>query len=137
MTDYNFKKGERLKSRKTIELLFSKGQSFSQYPLRLVWTKTDSPPSPYPVQFTVSVSKRRFPRAVRRNRIKRQLREAYRLNKPLLYEGLDKEENQFAFMIIYTGKEALPTKDIQKAMKKCILKFLKIWQTKDDSTNPS
>jgi len=127
MTKNTFKRGERLKSRKIIQQLFKKGQSFGVYPLRLVWMKMEEPKSDYPVQFTVSVSKKRFKTAVQRNRLKRQVREAWRVQKADLYQNLP-AENQFAFMVIYTGKEAFPYAEIDRAMQKLIQRFLKSYE---------
>lgn len=137
MTDFSFKRGERLKSRKIINQLFSKGESFGQYPLRLVWTVVQPPLSDSPVQFAVSVPKRKFPKAVDRNRIKRQVREAYRLHKHQLYESLPLEEEQLALMVIYVGKTAMSTKEIDKGMRKSIRRFLKNWHPKQKPTNPN
>lgn len=74
-------KEERLCSRKALEELFGGGHySTSAYPIRAVYMKTQETG----IHMMVSVSKRYFKRAIHRNRIKRQLREAYRLNKHLL-----------------------------------------------------
>ncbi|MBQ8050161.1 MAG: ribonuclease P protein component [Bacteroidaceae bacterium] len=76
---YVFRKAERLCSRKRIEALFAGGsRSLSAYPLRAVFRKADGG------QLLISVSKRHFKHAVDRNRVKRLIREAYRLNKHLL-----------------------------------------------------
>ncbi|MCR4921757.1 MAG: ribonuclease P protein component [Bacteroidaceae bacterium] len=75
------KKEERLTLRRDVEALFEPGhQSFSAFPLRAVFLTTEESG----VRILVSVSKRHFKRAVRRNHIKRQLREAFRKNKSLL-----------------------------------------------------
>lgn len=74
-------KAERLSSRKTIERMFGGGsKSVSSFPMRAVFTQSEGKVS----DIMVSVSKRFFKRAVKRNRIKRQIREAYRLNKHIL-----------------------------------------------------
>ena len=101
---YTFSKEEHLCRKKLIEQLFSKqGSSFGVYPLRLTWL-----PAPArhtgPPQVLVSVSKRTFKRAVDRNRLKRLLREAYRLNKYRLLEA--ENGHPVALLgILYTGKE--------------------------------
>jgi ribonuclease P protein component len=98
-------KEERLCSRKAIEELFSGGhQSVSAYPIRAVFM----PREQSGVRIMVSVSKRYFKHAVKRNRIKRQLREAYRLQKELLLPlsgGLD-----IAFL--WTSDEMLSTEKV-------------------------
>ncbi len=135
MPKFTFKRAERLKSRKTIERMFKEGKSFGMYPLRLVWLAVGegSPPQPPleggrslpPVQFTVSVPKRNFKSAVARNRIKRKVREAWRLNKHWLYERLQGVEGQLAFMVLYTAKEDMPYPEIEAAMRRMNQRFLK------------
>lgn len=122
MSTQSFKKSERLKSRKTIGRLFNReGQSFAKFPLRLVYMEIEE--SEMPIQFTVSVSKKKFKRAVDRNRIKRQMREAYRLHKAPLLEKLKQSEKKYAWMVIFTGSELPDYQQVEKAMKKLISKF--------------
>lgn len=127
MSLLSFHRGERLKSRKVIAQLFLKGESFGQYPLRVVWMPMEERRSEYPVQFALTVPKKKFKKAVHRNRIRRLVREAYRLNKQRLYHGLEGKEQQVAFMIIYTGQEELPFREIEDAMRQVIRRFLKKW----------
>ena len=99
---YSFPKEERLHSKKLITELFSKGSSFNLYPLRFVFIR-QAAPTATPPQVLVSVSKKHFKKAVDRNRLKRQLREAYRTHKHLLLT-----ENQHTIQllgILYIGKE--------------------------------
>ena len=102
-------KEERLCSRKVLEELFGGGhQSVSAFPIRAVYMPNDVGV----VRVMVSVSKRYFKRAVKRNRIKRQLREAYRLQKELLQPltgGLD-----IAFL--WTSDEQLPSERVFQKM---------------------
>lgn len=125
MKKFTFKRAERLKSAKTIACMFREGHSFGVYPLRLVWLKPELPKSDAPVQFTVSVAKKNFKSAVARNRIKRKVREAWRLQKPRLYRKLENSGGQLAFMVLYTAKEDLPFKQIEKAMQTLIHIFIK------------
>ena len=126
MTDFTFKKAERLKSLKVIGGLFKGGQSFGVYPLRLFWSS--HPPladGAAPVQFTVSVAKKNFKSAVARNRIKRKVREAWRLNKHRLYRKLEGNPQQYACMVLYVAKEDLPSAQIEKTMQTMIHLFYK------------
>ncbi|GEO03755.1 ribonuclease P protein component [Adhaeribacter aerolatus] len=110
---YSFPKEERLCSKKLITELFSKGSSFNLYPLRFVFIKNAQPVAA-PPQVLVSVSKKYFKKAVDRNRLKRQMREAYRLSRHLLQVN-----NQYPLQllaIIYIGKEKSPFNLIQKKL---------------------
>ncbi|OCB75437.1 ribonuclease P protein component [Flavobacterium crassostreae] len=112
--NFSYPKQEKLKSKNTIDLLFSEGKSVSKYPLRLVYYSGDTTED-LKIKMGVSVSKKHFKKAVDRNRYKRILRETYRLNKHLLVDALDKPH---AFMLFYQTKEkwtydAIHTKTIQ------------------------
>ncbi len=125
MPKHTFKRGERLKSRKEIGLLFGgKSRSFAQYPLRLVWRLMDERKSEFPIQFAVSVPKRRFKHAVQRNRIRRRIQEAYRLHKSALLSELSIEDaQQIAWMVLYTGKEEVAYEEIEEAMLNIMRRF--------------
>jgi len=125
MKNFAFKKTERLKSRKVIGRMFKDGVSFGAFPLRLVFLKMEEPRGGSPVKFTVTVPKRSFKRAVDRNRIKRKVREAWRLNKNWLYQKMGDENGQYAFMVIYTAKEDLPFENIEKALRSMNHRFCK------------
>ncbi|PHI19627.1 ribonuclease P protein component [Lewinellaceae bacterium SD302] len=119
-------RSERLKSQSAIQALFDRrSASVSAYPLRLVYAPAEQARGGYPVQLAVSVPKRRFKRAVDRNRIKRLMREAYRLNKESLYERLPAGSPQYAWMLIYTGKEELSYRRVEKKMRQVLDRFLK------------
>ena len=73
-------------------------------------------PSDVPAQVVIGVSKRRFKHAVMRNRLKRQIREAYRHNKQVLFDALRSEEKKIAMMLIYTGKADVAYVDLDRKM---------------------
>lgn len=120
-----FRREERLKSEIIIRELFKKGQSFGQYPLRLIWLPIEEQQGNFPVLFAVSVPKRKFPKAVHRNQLKRLIREAYRLQKGDLYEVLAKEGEHYAFMVLYVAKELKPYTEVESAMRKMLKRFLR------------
>lgn len=112
---YTFPKEEHLCRKKLIDELFGKqSSSFGVYPLRLVYTQAAAPTTA-PPQVLISVSKRSFKRAVDRNRLKRLIREAYRLHKYRLIE--QPNGHQVALLgIIFTGKEKSPLAIVEKKL---------------------
>ena len=103
-----FTKEERLCSKRKIDSLFHSGSSFIVYPFRVVYSPLEMQEDPFPVQVIISVSKRRFRRAHDRNRIKRLMREVYRLQKnELLYKEVEKLSLNLSVAIQYVGKEEL------------------------------
>ena len=119
-TSYTLKKVERLCSKKVIDKLFAEGESFLAFPIKVVYKVTELP-QPVPVQAGFTVSKKIFKRAVKRNRIKRLMREAYRLNKQMLPPLAD--EQQMAVFFIFIGKELPKFVQVEKAMKKALSKL--------------
>lgn len=119
-----FNKQEKLKSRKLIEQLFSGGKAVSAHPLRLIYF-TPEQPMETPVQVGVSTSTRNFKKAVDRNRIKRLLREAYRLNKSELLIYAATNNLQLAAFIIYTDKVLPDFKTVNEKMQLILSKLIK------------
>ncbi len=126
--NYELTKSERLCSKKLIEALFEGGhKSMSAYPIRAVFMSIpeglapEDKPLP-PVQVLLSVSKRRFKHAVDRNRVKRQLREAYRLQKDIVIQGLH-PHHHLAIAFIWLSDEHFPTTVIHAKMQKLLLRI--------------
>jgi ribonuclease P protein component len=108
----SYPKKHKLKSKTSIDLLFSKGKSVSKYPLRLVYAvANEQQMDGEQMKMGVSVSKKYFKHAVDRNYFKRILRETYRLNQHLLREHLDEA---YIFMFFYQTKERLTYQDIEQ-----------------------
>ena len=126
---YTLGKLERLKSKKLIEKLYEQGNSVKYFPLRMVYLQTEHT-SDFPAQVGVSVSKRNFKLAVDRNRIKRLLRESYRLQKEIVYDDI---EIPYVFMISYLGKEELKYEEIYAKMTKLLTLFITETKLKTDA----
>ena len=129
-------KTERLCRKKLIGEMFSgKARSFTCFPLRVVYLPVAE--QPCSATILVSVSKRRFKRAVKRNRIKRQVREAYRLNKQLLLQPLDREKKQVAIAFIYLSDKQVPTSHINDQMKRILQRLAESLQTNPSDNHPT
>lgn len=101
---FRFPRKEKLKSKKLIDRLFEEGKSISKYPLRLIYLRYEAP-DPANTQTAVVAPSRVFKKAADRNRIKRLIRESYRLHKAQVFNNID---GKFAFLFIYIGRE-IPT----------------------------
>ncbi|WP_179344592.1 ribonuclease P protein component [Winogradskyella ursingii] len=119
--NFKYSKKEKLKSKKLIEQLFTDGKAVTAYPLKLIYLKTDFEDGTT-LKTGVSVSKRLHKTAVARNRIKRLLREAYRLNKPHYFNN---SSASYAFMILYLSKDGTTFDTVNKKTKLLFEKFLK------------
>lgn len=105
-----FRKPERMVSQKLIDELFGGGHSHSlaAFPLRMVYMVRERQQGAEPVQLLVSVPKKQLHHAVDRNRTKRQLREAYRLNKHLVLDALPADK-QLAVALVWLSDRLQPT----------------------------
>jgi ribonuclease P protein component len=116
-----YPKKEKLKSKVLFEALFAEGKSVSHFPLKLIYLNTNFNDGSK-IKVGVVAPKKKFKNAVDRNRIKRLLREAYRLNKALIFNNI---EGNFAFLILYLGNKMPVYADIESAMKQLMEGFLK------------
>ena len=117
---YTLGKDEKLKGRKLIELLFSEGKRVKSFPIQLIYFKNNRE-TEVAIKAGFSVPKRNIKLAVNRNRIKRMLREVYRLNK---FKFLDNLKDPYVFMFIYMAKEEINYADLEQALHKLHEKFL-------------
>ena len=97
--NFSFPKSEKLKSKKAIKLLFAEGKTFTKYPIKLFYLPVENS---HKSKAAFSIPKNNFKKAVTRNRIKRQLKEAYRHQK-----GLLKNDSNLKYLLffLYIGKE--------------------------------
>ena len=126
---FTFGKQEKLKSRKLIGKLFEEGSSIKKFPIRFIYLQANHS-SNSPVQASFSVPKRNFKKAVERNRIKRLLREAYRLEK----DALCTLEKPYIFMITFIGKKEPTYLEVQQKIQEILALFIKEEKTKNNDT---
>jgi ribonuclease P protein component len=111
-------KEERLCGEQVISNLFDHGHSFFLPPYKVFWIKIPEVNS-FPSRFAISVPKRRFKRAVKRNLLKRRTREAFRINKQILNEVVA-DGGQIHLMVIYSSDQLLSYAELEKSMKKIL-----------------
>jgi len=121
---YTFTKDERLKSRKTIGLLFAEGKSFSIFPFRVIW-KYEEATRPV-LQAGLTAGSKHFKKAVDRNRIRRLMREAYRLQKKELSDQLKKQQKNLSVFFIYSGNEMPEYQLVFDKMGSALMRLIKI-----------
>ena len=114
-----FGEDEKLKGKKIIDQLFKEGKSVSANGFTLVYLVRPLTTF-YPARAGFSVPKRNFKHAVDRNRVKRLMREAYRLNKFSFYEKQVARKQQMAMMFVYKGKTLPTQEEVTKAIVNCL-----------------
>lgn len=125
--DRSFPKIEKLKRKKLIERLFAEGKGISNYPVKLIYLKTALADGAR-IKTGVTASKRNFKSAVKRNRIKRLMRESYRLNKHKIFNNI---EGNYALMFLYLGKEMPSYGQLEPCFEVLIKKFVTLEKAKD------
>ncbi|MES2850142.1 MAG: ribonuclease P protein component, partial [Bacteroidota bacterium] len=128
---YTLGKNERLKSRKAIEQLFADSRSFSLFPFKIIYKTASSQtlnlkPETLNLQAAFNVSKRHFKKATERNRIKRLMREAWRLQKSELKNTLQQNNKQAVVFILYVGNEIPEYKIVFEKINAALKKLQKI-----------
>jgi len=102
-----------------MEVLFDKGKASTAYPVKLVYSETPVDLI-FPAQAMFVAPKRSFKRAHDRNKLKRRMREVYRLNKGPFYEDLKSIGKKVLIAFIYIGKK----QEEYPAIEKSILKLM-------------
>jgi ribonuclease P protein component len=129
---YSLGKSERLKSRKQIDQLFDKGNKITLFPFRILYQQEEVGGI---LKAGFTVSSKSFARAVDRNRIKRLMRESYRIQKKGLEEVVLKNDCSLRLFFIYTGREMPGHEEISTSFRKLTDKLLKVLNEKDSANS--
>jgi len=109
-----FTKHDRLKSPLAIEALYRENQRIVSYPLKCYYSFSERKETESPVRVAFTVPKKSFKKAVERNKIKRRMREAYRLNfQKILEKYISQNDKQLKLFFIFIGKKMVEYKDIE------------------------
>ena len=115
---FTFTKAERITGEKRVDAIFASGKSFISYPLRVVYLQHEQSPI-HSCSILITVPKKRIKKAVHRNRIKRLIRESYRLNKELVND-IEFGEQSLDIAFVYVKDTVSDYKEIQKGVKKAL-----------------
>ena len=131
----DFPKYERICRESEIQSLFEKGAGFSCYPYRVVFLVRPVGDKPATCRLLLSVSKKRFHHAIKRNRVKRLIRESWRKNKSKLYELCARDTISIDVALVYNATVIHSFKEMvdstAKAVNELIIRYEKTLQTPD------
>lgn len=114
---FTLSKEERICSKKLINELFTgNGRSMTAFPLRVVFMKRTIVDDQPRAAMLVSVPKRYFKHAVDRNRVKRQVREAFRRNKSIITQNLTDDHEAVAMAFVWLTDEKFPSSEVENRM---------------------
>ena len=119
-THFSYQKKDKLKSRKQTQFLFAKGQSMNAFPIKLIYTIEALELGT--LQAGVGAPSRTFRKAVARNRVKRLLREGYRLERPAFVESTNTAMDKLRvnLFFLYTDATVITQKEIQEKIKQLL-----------------
>ena len=123
---FTFSKEERLTGKTSIDQLFNEGKSFSQFPFKVFYIIIEHPAEPL-ARLLIAIPKKKVKHAVDRNRLRRLVREAYRLNRTEIISCLETGSFHLHFALIYTGENVdLTYKEVEQKITACLAKLAKI-----------
>ncbi len=123
---FTFSKEERLTGKTNIDQLFNEGKSFNQFPFRVFYRPADNPAEPL-ARLLIAIPKKKVRHAVDRNRLRRLVREAYRLNRTAFITCLDATSVHLHLALIYTGESVdLTYKEVELKITACLARLEKL-----------
>ena len=127
-------KYERICRDADIQALFDKGEGMTVYPYRVVFLFRNNENRPVTCRILVSVSKKRFHHAFKRNRVKRLIRESWRKNKAPLYEICRKDNISVDVALVYTATVIHSYEEMYDKTKKTVNELIKKYVSKSSGT---
>ena len=121
---FKFTKKQRLSNEIAIEKIFSQGESISMQFILLVWKEVFDPKEP-PIKALISIPKKKVKLAAHRNRIKRKIKEAYRVNKSEIENALNSKQRKLHIAIVYQNENDLSFNKIEEKIKLILNRLLK------------
>jgi ribonuclease P protein component len=123
---FTFSKEERLTGKTSIDQLFNGGKSFNLFPFKVFYSIVENPAEPI-ARLLIAIPKKKVRHAVDRNRLRRLVREAYRLNRTEFITSLEMKSVHLHFALIYTGEGAdLAYKEVELKIIASLAKLEKI-----------
>ncbi|MCV6631143.1 MAG: ribonuclease P protein component [Flavobacteriaceae bacterium] len=113
-------KSSKLKSKKQIEKLFLEGKQVQKFPLKMIYLAVEEDRKPL-MKAAFAVPKRKVRLATRRNRIKRLLRESYRLQQ---YTYFNKITTSYDVLFLYLGNEKTTYQKLAPKMERLLQLFV-------------
>ncbi|WP_052102601.1 ribonuclease P protein component [Porphyromonas gingivicanis] len=132
MQSSRLQKSERIYLRDTLRKLFASGDTFVAYPFRVVYRVVRERGREAPLALLISVPKKRFKHAVDRNRLKRLVRESFRLQKAPLRESLEKADTSLHFAVLMIADEMPSYATVYKAMEKILRRLEREWLKREE-----
>ena len=123
---FTYQKKDKLKSRKQMQFLFSKGTAITIHPIRLLYTIEKEEAGIFSnglLQAGVGAPSRQFRKAVQRNKVKRLLREGYRLEKPNFTNSISITNTRLNLFFLYVDAHVQTQQQIQATIKLLLQKL--------------
>jgi ribonuclease P protein component len=123
---FTFSKEERLTGKTSIDQLFNGGKSFNLFPFKVLYSIVENPDEPV-ARLLIAIPKKKVHHAVDRNRLRRLVREAYRLNRTEFITCLEMKSVHLHFALIFTGESFdLAYKEVELKITACLARLEKI-----------